>query len=69
MKKVLSTFIALVFASIVFAQDKKLKECSYSEFFKMIEETEDTIYRYRDAIIRFNPSIVMRERVKVDVTL
>jgi len=56
MKKLI-TIIVLLFFAQVFSQekDKVFKEYSFTEFFKLIEKEQDTIFKLGDAIIRFKP--------------
>ena len=53
MKKLLTTFFLLLYATLSFSQETEFKEYSYTEFFKLIEEEKDTIFNLKDAIIRF----------------
>ena len=53
MKKIL-LLIAVLFAVNSFSQEIKYKEYSYSEFFKLIEEEKDTIFKLSDAIVKYN---------------
>lgn len=53
MKKLLTIFFVLLYATLSFSQETEFKEYSYTEFFKLIEEEKDTIFNLKDAIIRF----------------
>ncbi len=49
--------LCLLLPLLSFAQKNiEYKEYSYSEFFQMIDEAEDTIFRMENAIIKFEPS-------------
>lgn len=54
MKKIVLLFILLISISS-FAQETKIKEYSYSELFKMIEEQNDSVFKLQDAKIVFDP--------------
>lgn len=54
--KNLFTLLLLLSGFLLFSQEKKLnyKEYSYTQLFKMIEDEKDTIFKLKDAIIRYN---------------
>ncbi|MFY9242458.1 MAG: potassium channel family protein [Polaribacter sp.] len=54
MKKILILF-AVLFSISSFSQEFKFKEYSYSQFFKMIEEEKDSVFKLQDALIKYNP--------------
>ena len=45
--------IFLLFSMTLFSQQKKLKEYSHTEFFKLIANEKDTIFKLKDAFIAF----------------
>lgn len=49
----LTLYLLLPFLSFT-QEDTEYKEYSYSEFFQMIEDEEDTIFKLKNAIIRFD---------------
>ncbi|MFY0602870.1 MAG: two pore domain potassium channel family protein [Flavobacteriaceae bacterium] len=55
LKKLLFLF-AVLFSVYTFSQELSLdyKEYSYSEFFKMIEEEKDSVFKLKDALIKYN---------------
>lgn len=63
MKK-LFTLLLMLSSLYVFSQEKKLnyKEYSYTEFFKLIENEKDTIFKLKDAIIKYNKETDQRFR-------
>jgi hypothetical protein len=56
MRKIVLIFF-LCFSIQVSSQEKDItfKEYSYTEFFKLIEKEKDTIFKLKDAVIRFKP--------------
>ena len=58
--------IALLFSISSFAQEINYKEYSYTEFFKLIENEKDTIFKLQDALIKYNPKTDTRFRIKFD---
>ena len=52
MKKLI-TFVFLLLIFNGFSQEKKLKEYSHTEFFKMIATEKDSVFKLQDAIIRY----------------
>ena len=63
-------FIALFLLSTIdgFSQEVKLKEYSHTEFFKMIAAEKDTLFKLRDAFIRFTSqdSLFSYRKIKED---
>ncbi len=57
MKKLANLFFFILVSLSCFSQEIKFKEYSYTEFFKMIEEEKDTIFKLKDAIIQFDATI------------
>ena len=54
MKKNLLLLSMLLCAALGYTQELNFKEYSYTEFFQLIEEEQDTVFELKDAIIRFN---------------
>jgi ion channel len=55
MKKLFFTIALILFASCAFAQEEiEYKEYSYSQFFQMIEDEKDSIFKLSDSKIIFN---------------
>lgn len=69
MKKTLLLFVAL-FSINSFSQELSLdyKEYSYTEFFKMIKEEKDSIFKLNNALIRFNEKTDQRFTYKLNVS-
>lgn len=64
MKKLL-LLLMIFYAPGVFAQAGiGLSEYSYAEFFQMVENEKDTIFRLNDALIEYNPKTDQRFRVR-----
>ena len=63
MKKILLLFTILLSINS-FSQETTFKEYSYTEFFKLIEEETDTIFKLKDALIIYNSKTDERFRVK-----
>ena len=59
MKKILF-LLTILYTINSFSQEIKYKEYSYTEFFKMIENEKDSIFRLKDALIKFNPKTDQR---------
>lgn len=55
MKKLTNLLFFLLASFFCFSQETQYKEYSYSEFFKMIEETQDSVFRLSDAVLLLNP--------------
>jgi len=53
-KKVFFLFVVL-FSISSFAQETTYKEYSYTEFFQLIEKEKDTVFKLKDALIKYNP--------------
>ena len=53
MKKIL-LLLAFLFSINSFSQETKIKEYSYTQFFKLIEEEKDSVFKLNDAIIKIN---------------
>lgn len=55
MKPTLTNLLFILFLSLTcFSQEQTLKEYSYSEFFKMIEDEQDSIFSLENAVIKQN---------------
>lgn len=54
MKNQLTIFLLVLFSYSGFSQETTYKEYSYSELFKLIENEKDTLFKLKDAIIRYN---------------
>ena len=65
MKKTLILLTAL-FSINSFSQEKKLKEYSHTEFFKLIKAEKDSVFKLSDAIIRFTDqdSLFLYRKIK-----
>ena len=58
----LSIVFTVLFFYCGFAQETNYKEYSYTEFFKLIEQETDTIFKLNNAVITFNPKTDARFR-------
>tara|TARA_R110001632_G_scaffold125748_1_gene239143 strand:- start:5613 stop:7421 length:1809 start_codon:yes stop_codon:yes gene_type:complete len=56
------TSLLLITYFIGFSQEAKYKEYSYTEFFKMIEKEKDSVFKLKDALIKYNPKTDQRFR-------
>lgn len=54
MKQQLTNLIFLVFPIICFSQDISFKEYSYSEFFELIEQEVDSVFKMENAFVKYN---------------
>lgn len=59
MKKFLF-LLTILFSISSFSQELNYKEYSYTEFFKLIEEEIDSVFKLQDALIKFNPKTDQR---------
>ena len=62
MKKILTILVLLFISIAAFGQENNYKEYSYTEFFQLIENEKDTIFKLKDALIKYNPKTDERFR-------
>ncbi len=64
MKYWLAFLLSILFSSQLFAKEEAtFKYHSYSEFLNLIQQEEDSIFEYADAIIQFNPATDQRFKI------
>jgi len=63
MIKKLLLLVSCILSLASFSQEIKYKEYSYSEFFELIEQEQDTVFRLKDALIKYNPKTDQRFRI------
>ena len=68
LKKILLLLLFCCFSINSFSQELKYKEYSYAQFFKMIEEEKDSIFKLKDALIKYNASTDSAYAAKIDLT-
>jgi hypothetical protein len=56
MKKMFFILVFLAISASCFSQEIEYKEYSYSEFFQLIAQEQDSIFKLENALIKFNPS-------------
>ncbi len=57
MKKNWVLLFAFLWATYSVAQKTQYKEYSYTQFFKLIENEKDSVFKLQDALIKYNPNI------------
>jgi hypothetical protein len=65
MKKLL-ILIVMLFSFMSFSQDIQYKEYSYSDFFKLIENEKDTVFKLENALIIYNNTTDARFEIDPD---
>ncbi|MCS5491333.1 potassium channel family protein [Algoriphagus limi] len=65
MKRLLLFFLIFYAQGVLAQEENEYKEYSYTEFFRLIDQEKDSVFRLSDALIKFNPDTDQRFKERV----